>query len=225
MVSQVAKALTGLDEPIVFVGGALVEVYQDDVATAPSRPTDDVDCIVRLAAQAEFWRLEEKLRMLGFSNDTNSKVICRWTLGELTVDVMPTDTKILGFTNRWYEPGFRLREERTLSDGTTIFVMPLLYFIASKFEALMDRGSDDWRFEPDLEDILLVLDGSTNPLQKLTSAEEELRAYLAACGKTLLARRDLADIFASTLGDLREERAVRLRSLFSQLSAAMAGPP
>src|SRR4051812_1067118 len=33
--------------------------------------------------------------------------ICRWDYDGLTVDVMPTDGKILGFNNRWYSDGLK----------------------------------------------------------------------------------------------------------------------
>jgi hypothetical protein len=61
------------------------------------RVTDDVDCIVEGAPRATFYQLEEELRALGFTNDMESGVICRWRFGQLVVDIMPTEGDILGF--------------------------------------------------------------------------------------------------------------------------------
>ena len=148
MVAKVAHALTPLQEPIVFVGGAIIAIYQDD--PAPARATDDVDCIVQVATRSEFAGMEQKLRNLGFKHVTDSKVICRWKLEGTIVDVMPTEPKILGFSNSWYHPGFEARIARKLPDGTVVLVMPLAYFLASKFEALHNRGSSDWRISHEL---------------------------------------------------------------------------
>src|SRR6266567_8878956 len=44
-----------------------------------------------------------RLRKLGFTEDTSEGApLCRWQQGDVKLDVMPLDEKILGFSNRWY---------------------------------------------------------------------------------------------------------------------------
>ena len=102
----VANALKELNENIVFVGGAVVSLYTDGIAAEDIRPTEDVDVIVELAAYKDFVALENKLRLIGFVNDIESGVICRYKIQGVIVDIMPTLTDVLGFSNKWYPEGF-----------------------------------------------------------------------------------------------------------------------
>ena len=47
--------------------------------------------------------LEKRFAARGFVRDMSPDApICRWRLGEVEVDLMPTDERVLGFANRWY---------------------------------------------------------------------------------------------------------------------------
>jgi len=103
MLIQVARGLGDLRPEVVFVGGAVVELFVTDPAAPRPRFTDDVDVVVEITTRAEWYRLGERLRSRGFREDRREGApICRWMLGNLTVDVMPEMESILGFTNRWY---------------------------------------------------------------------------------------------------------------------------
>ena len=102
MLQTVANGLGELKNDMVFVGGAVAELYVSDPAACDIRPTLDVDCVIGLSTRLAFYRLEENLRTKGFANDTSSGApICRWIYKDIKVDVMPTDENILGFSNRW----------------------------------------------------------------------------------------------------------------------------
>lgn len=109
MVEIVASGLKDLLSEMVFVGGATVSLYLSDSALKSDssvRPTDDVDCVVELANRSEYNKFEKKLRNLGFKNSTEQGApICRWLYSGVTVDIMPTDPKIIGFANQWYKSG------------------------------------------------------------------------------------------------------------------------
>ena len=60
-IKAVANALEGLQQEIVFVGGATVSLYADPDVSPEVRPTEDVDVIIELATYAELHKLEEKL--------------------------------------------------------------------------------------------------------------------------------------------------------------------
>jgi predicted nucleotidyltransferase len=137
----VGHALGPLRERVVFVGGAVVNLYSTTPAGTPEpRVTEDVDCIVEVAPRTAFYQLEDELRTLGFVNDVASGVICRWTYQGLTVDIMPTDSTILGFGNPWYAAGFAQAIPYTLPDNSTIRVLSPVYFLCTKLVALRDRG-------------------------------------------------------------------------------------
>ena len=91
MLQIVANGLEELKDKMVFVGGAVTELYASNPATAEIRPTIDVDCVIELQTRSAHAKLEEDLRAKGFSNDIFKKApICRWIFKDIKVDVMPT---------------------------------------------------------------------------------------------------------------------------------------
>ena len=87
---------------MAFLGGAAVELLLTDPAAPAVRATMDVDVIVEVAGRVEYYKLEGELRERGFSQRAGAEEpICRWHLGDLILDVMPTDPDVLGFSNRW----------------------------------------------------------------------------------------------------------------------------
>jgi len=54
---------------IVFIGGATIPLYLDEVSAADARPTTDVDCVVDITPRSKYYRLEEKLRQIGLEQD------------------------------------------------------------------------------------------------------------------------------------------------------------
>lgn len=117
----VSLILKDLEQQFVFVGGATVSLYATDPELADEvRPTDDVDVIVELATYGGYADLDEKLRSLGFSNDVASGVICRYKIKGIVVDVMPTETNVMGFSNKWYPEGFQNAIDYNLEEGQVI---------------------------------------------------------------------------------------------------------
>jgi len=130
MLQIVAKGLEELNEKVVFVGGSVAELYANDPAASDIRPTIDVDCVIEIRSRVEFNKLEQNLRSKGFVNDiTPGAPICRWIFRNIKVDIMSTDEKILGFSNKWHVEGVEYRILKTLPDGTEIFIFPLEYYL------------------------------------------------------------------------------------------------
>jgi hypothetical protein len=101
-IATVADALGELRDEVAFVGGSILGLLITDPAAAPPRITYDVDLIVEVTSTAEYHELSERLRALGFVEDSSPRApICRWLLEKLKVDVMPTSAEVLGFSNRW----------------------------------------------------------------------------------------------------------------------------
>jgi predicted nucleotidyltransferase len=188
MLAVVAKGLGELKEKVVFVGGATIGLYLSDPGTSEPRPTDDVDCVVEAASRAKYSELEERLRRLGFQHKTGEgEPICRWQFSGISVDVMPADSKILGFENRWYPDGMANAAKTTLPDGQEIAVFSLPYLTASKIEAFLDRGRGDFVASVDLEDIVTLADGCADFQTRIVQAPKKVRAYIAKHFKGFLA--------------------------------------
>ena len=104
LLEAVAAKLSLLLPEVVFVGGCTTQLLITDPAATPARMSDDVDMIVEASSYAEYSEFSERLQGLGFSEDSSDGApICRWTLGGMKLDVLPTDAKTLGFSSRWYK--------------------------------------------------------------------------------------------------------------------------
>lgn len=122
--------------------------------------------------------MEEKLRTLGFVNDIESGVICRYTIQGIIVDIMPTSSAILGFSNSWYPEGFRNAISIKLDEETVVFIFSLPYFLASKWEAHKSRGATDMRTSRDFEDIVYVFENCKDFDEQLLEGPVTVRQYL-----------------------------------------------
>ena len=179
MLQIVANGLRELKDDMVFVGGAVAELYVNDPAASDIRPTLDVDCVIELSSRTEHAKLEENLRAKGFANDMSPEAPnCRFVYEEIRVDVMPTDPDILGFSNKWNTEGIENKITKVLSDGTNIFVFTPEYYLAAKLEAHKDRGRNDLRQSHDFEDIIYILENCTDILDNISNANAGVKTYL-----------------------------------------------
>lgn len=67
--------------------------------------------------------------------------MCRWRLGDLAIDMMPTQEAVLGFSNRWYPLASRFPEALALPSGRAVRVIRAPVFIATKLEAFHGRAA------------------------------------------------------------------------------------
>ncbi|KAB7727345.1 hypothetical protein F5984_22230 [Rudanella paleaurantiibacter] len=215
----VANLLAHLKQDIVFVGGATVSLYVDSNTSSDIRPTDDVDVVVELATYGLYSELDSQLRSIGFQNDVMSGIICRYVVQGITVDIMPTDPSILGFSNRWYADGFRTAMSCKLDEQTSIKIFTLPYFVASKWEACKGRGGEDLRWSTDFEDIIFVLDQVSDVENKLINSTAPVRTYLRDEFNQLLNRPDLDEcIYVHLEPRFASVRTQRIRSLIETVA-------
>ena len=194
MLQTVANGLGELKDQMVFVGGAVAELYSDNPAASEIRPTFDVDCVIEISSRLQFARLEENLRARGFKNDTSEGApICRWIYKDIKVDVMPTDSDVLGFSNQWYEEGIEIKIQKKLPDGTDVFVFPPEYYLAAKFEAHNARGGNDLRQSRDFEDIIYILDNCSDILDNIRVANPGVQKYLKGECQRLLENPNITE--------------------------------
>ena len=98
-----AEKLRPFLSQVAFVVGCATALLITDPAAAELRITFDIDVIIEVASHAEYARLSKHLRTHGFSEDSSEAApLCRWVCEGMKLDVMPTDERILGFSNRWY---------------------------------------------------------------------------------------------------------------------------
>lgn len=186
MLLLAVKALGPLLDQLAFVGGCATGLLITDPAAPPVRTTTDVDVIVQIASYTDFIALERQLERLGLTRSTEPGApICRWHSGEVKIDVMPTDAKVLGFSNKWYRPAIdNAVEVEVQNNFFRLITAP--YFLGTKLEAFLGRGRGDFASSHDMEDIITVIDGRSELIDEVSQSPLELRRYLADQFSSLL---------------------------------------
>ena len=121
MVEAAVRSLGDICDRVVFVGGSTTGLLVTEDSRPQARATQDVDVIVELASLPAYYELDKELRRSGFRSD--AEVTCRWHIGELKFDVIPTRDVGLGFANRWYPLAAQRAERRALPSGAVIRVL------------------------------------------------------------------------------------------------------
>lgn len=196
---SVVELLAPLLDRLVFVGGATTGLFITDAAAGGVRATRDVDTIVDVTTYAQYASLSDQLRALGLTEDASEGApLCRWRRGDLIVDVMPTDERILGFSNRWYPAA--INQANTISiAGQQVRLVTAPLFIATKLEAFHGRGGGDMFRSHDLEDIATLVDGRGELIEEVAGATSDVRTYISSEIGQLLVNPDFIDALAGYL--------------------------
>ena len=217
MLEEVAEALgEELRTQVAFVGGCTTVLLITDEYTLESiRGTDDVDLVIHLAGTTDWYRLEETLKHRGFKNTGQDSVTCRLRLGNLKVDFMPTEQKVLGFANTWFIGGLENAVDYTLPNGTLIKVFAAPWFLAAKLQAYQGRGRGDVLMSNDIEDIIALLDGREELIEEVKRAPIDLREFVSEQFTALLSLSAFHDVIQSTAQDHDREALIygRLKAL------------
>jgi len=217
MLEEVAEALGDeLREQVAFVGGCTTVLLITDEYTLESiRGTDDVDLVIHLTGTPDWYRLEENLKPRGFKNTGQDSVTCRLRLGGLKVDFMPTDAKVLGFSNTWFVGGLENSIDYTLPKGTRIKIFAAPWFLAAKLQAYQGRGHDDVLMSNDIEDIIALLDGREELIEEVKRAPFELRHFVSNQFTALIRLSAFQDVIQSSAQDADRETLIyeRLKTL------------
>jgi hypothetical protein len=187
MIKKTAQYLGDLCEKVAFLGGATTGLLITDPASAEPRPTLDIDVIVEIISMKEYYQLETNLRSLGFKQSMDKEdPICRWIIDKIILDVMPTDEKILGFSNKWYSEALENSMLYEIEKNLGINLVTAPYFPATKIEAFYGRGNNDFLCSHDLEDIITVLDGRKEIIEEVRKSSDELRMFISKTFKNFL---------------------------------------
>lgn len=198
---QVATALEELNAEVVYVGGAVIQLYCRDTAARNPMTTYDVDCVVDVVTYSGYLDFERKLFEKHFKNDTSEGApICRYIFDGEKVDFMPKVDTGIGESNRWYLKGLEYRQAYRLDKEHVIYIMPVAFYLASKLEALHSRGGNDYRGEKDFEDIVFVLNTCKQLLDdKDMIPESDLWDYLRNEFAKILSRPNIREEVDSAL--------------------------
>jgi hypothetical protein len=220
LLESAASKLRHLLDEVVFVGGSTLDLIVTDQASAPIRPTEDVDVVVEITTYGDYVIFSDKLRWIGFQEDTRQGApLCRWVNEDLTLDVMPLDKAILGFSNRWYPGAMTTARPASLPSGKVIRLVTAPFFLGTKMEAFRNRGNNDYFGSHDLEDFIAVVEGREALLDEMPLAPVDLRLYLSEQVTVLLADSRFHDALPGYVpGDFISQRRVplivrRLRAL------------
>lgn len=220
VIKIIARALGELNEQVIYVGGATVGLYINDPAADDVRPTKDVDISLSIATIAELEKIREELTRRKFIQTAEDDVICRFRYAEVKVDVM--NTKAIGWApaNPWFAPGFALKEKLEVEEQI-IQILPLPYFLATKFEAYNGRGKNEPRTSHDFEDIVYVLENRTDIAEQIITAPEDVKPFLKSEFESIL--KDSAKQEA-ILGNLYyETRDERFNMIIEKLKIIVNG--
>jgi len=180
MIATIVRGLGDLKDDVVFVGGATVGFHISDPGAPEIRLSEDVDCVIEITSRNRYYELDEKLRRRGFKDPRGEDhPLCRYEYSGVIVDIMPTDEKILGFSNRWYREGIKNAKKVELPDGTEIAIFSAPYLFASKSEAFKGRGHNDFLGSADMEDIIALVDGCETLKNEINQASPAIKTYLS----------------------------------------------
>src|ERR1017187_6986818 len=182
----VADRLDQVGLNYAFVGGSIVNLLLDDPSLSPARPTDDFDVILEVVTTGRYSDVEGRIRRPGFDPDVREGApLCRWVLGTLTVDIMPTEGTELGLNTTWFKEVLATATPREFAHTHLKLVSPS-GFLATKYAAFLDRGHGDYYASHDLEDFVTVIDGRANIVADVDQAPGKMRNFLIDAVRTLI---------------------------------------
>jgi len=222
MVNRVARRFDRLLERVVFVGGAVVDFLITDPAAPFVRPTRDVDVIVEVASRRDYYDLRDPLIALGFKEETQEDApLCRWSVDDISVDIMPTRSEILGFSNRWHRRAVETAVTTEIAEGLSIRLVTAPFFVATKLEAFMGRGEKDFMASHDIEDVIAILDGRPELIDEIRQSDRDVMDFLADTFRVLLQQSEFLESLRGHLppDSASQERVLILRERIETIAS------
>lgn len=213
LLAEVARALGGILDRVVFIGGAIAPLLQVDRPFRAPRPTDDVDAIAATLSYSEFERMGGELRALGFREPSGAMHAHRWTApgpNAVKFDLIPIGDHFAASGNRWELAAIATAVRCEIEPGLNIRHASGPGFLALKLAAFRDRGLQDPRGSTDLEDIFALFASRPQIVQEMAVAPDAIRELAAEQVSALLQMPDFEDLIASHLGNVARARAAEV---------------
>lgn len=223
-IAAVVQALGDLKDRCLLTGGTSIPFYCTERQDEAPRATRDVDVILHVHTRGDFQEIEELLRQRGFNHDHREDApICRWLLHDIiTVDVMPLDESVLGFTNPWYAAGWELSIPVQITPDCQWRMLSAPFVLAAKCVAYQSRGAGDPQSSHDLEDIIRLINARPALPREVAAAPTACQQFIVGFFGKLLRLSDLPFIIA---GHLNGDPASQARlSLIRQRINWLADP-
>lgn len=218
---KIARALGDINEKVVYVGGAVVSLYIDDTSADDVRPTKDLDLTLKIASLGALEALRLDLVERGFVQTANEKLVCRFRYEDVLVDVMSTEAVGWAPANRWFASGFDLAFIHSL-DEIDIKLLPLPYFLATKFDAFFDRGIKDLWASHDFEDIIYLLNYASDIAAQIIHAENKVKKYLINCASKIVENESLQEaIIGNLYHEAQEERFLMIMKKLNRIKSGL----
>lgn len=216
VVAEVAQALKEIKQDMVFVGGAVVSLYTDDPAADEIRPTQDIDMTLNIVNLSHWEKVQARLGALGFHPDPFGHTICSYKYKDIPVDIMAAEDGPLGPANRWYKIGFENLWTAKAKDQE-IFILSAPCYLATKFEAFNDRGTD-CRTSHDMEDIIYVLDNRINIVEEITKDDTRIAQFIKEQLQNLINKGLMQEVLMAHIHPLMiEERLPIVEDKITQI--------
>lgn len=200
VVAEVAQALKDIKQDMVFVGGAVVSLYTDDPAADEIRPTQDIDMTLNIVNLSHWVKVQAQLAALGFHPDPFGRAICSYKYKDIPVDIMAAEDGPLGPANRWYKIGFENLWTAKAKDQE-IFILSAPCYLATKFEAYNDRGTD-CRTSHDMEDIIYVLDNRVNIVREIEKDDTRIAQFIKEQLQSLITKGLMQEVLMAHIHPL-----------------------
>ncbi|MDZ4259523.1 MAG: hypothetical protein U0974_13740 [Gemmatimonadales bacterium] len=185
---RIATAIGELTDEVVFIGGAVSPLLQEQPPFDQARITKDVDGIIVTPSYTAMSGIGERLLALGFNHSTTTGHVHRWisTDGDL-LDLVPSGQHLGASGQEWDEYAARDDVKVDLGDGVTIRHASSATFLALKWAAFKDRGANDPGASHDLEDIVAIVVSRPGIVEEVHAAPEKVRGFITdSTGQFLL---------------------------------------
>lgn len=212
-IEEVAIALEEINDEVIYVGGAIISLYVNEESAEQPRPTKDIDVSVQISSYSQMDQLRERLSKKTIYPEPTEDVMYRYSYEDILIDFIPFEETSLGPTNRWLKPGFKKAFPVKLGKAV-IKILPVGYFLASKWEAFKNRGADP-RMSHDFEDIIYIIDNRSNILDDIVQADIEVQSFLKGMSDDILSHYSLNEIIECHLNPLvaSERRDIVIENL------------
>lgn len=220
---KVAAGLDNLLNHVIFIGGTVLELYATDASAPEIRSSREIDCLLNVETAGEFLAWETHLEAKGFrkiQQPQPERHIQHWRFEDIRMTFSFPDIATPSTFNRWYQEGIFHANTHMLPSGKTIRIFTPPYVIATKIEAFLHRGGNDFRLSEDFEDIVYLLDNRPEIRQEVCVAYYQVRDYIRTHFERFLASGDLEEglayvlPFGSGIGRIR--KIIRFMEEFSR---------
>lgn len=203
---RVARALGPLRDRVVFIGGAIAPLLQQQPPFAQARATSDVDAVLATTSYQRMHEIGVSLRQAGFREDPSGRRhMYRWISPDgIPFDLVPAGEHLGGSGSSWDTVAITTALTAELAPGLAIRHASAPAFLALKWAAHEDRGQTDPLTSHDLEDILALLASRPGLAGEVAAAPTELREFVRARAGSLLSDPDLRFLLAAHLNNARD---------------------